>query len=76
MSGYDKTVLNACQNKIQVWAQSLSCKLHLTDKVDMAEWPQNVIQKYYEYCLKRQVIPTLDIENSILDLMGTKDTVC
>jgi hypothetical protein len=41
----------------------------------MADWPQRTIQKYYEYCLQQRVIPTLDIENSILDLMGPKDAV-
>ncbi|CAF1000281.1 unnamed protein product [Rotaria sordida] len=64
-----------CQNKIKQLAQSCSLKLHITDKTDMADWSQDTIQKYYDYCLQKRVIPTLDIQNSILDLIGPKDAV-
>lgn len=74
--GADNNQLIQCQNKIKQLAESCSHKLHLTDKTDMADWPQSTIQKYYEYCLQKRVIPTLDIQNSILDLVGPKDAVC
>ncbi len=76
LTGSDDNELIECQNKIKQLAQSCSSKLHLTEKTDMADWPQSAIQQYYEYCLKKRVIPTLDIQNSILDLMGPKDAVC
>jgi len=76
LTGSDGNVLIECQNKIKTLAQSCSSKLHLTDKIDMADWPQTTIQKYYEYCLQKRVIPTLDIDNAILDLIGLKDAVC
>ncbi len=75
LSGSDGNGLIECQNKIKELARSCSYKRHLTDEADMADWPQSIIQKYYEYCLQQRVIPTLDIENSILDLMGPKDAV-
>ncbi len=76
LTGSDGRVLIEYQNKIKKLAQSCSSKLHLTDKIDMADWPQTTIQKYYEYCLQKRVIPTLDIDNAILDLIGLKDAVC
>jgi hypothetical protein len=75
LTGSDDNVLIECQNKIKTLAQSCSYKLHLADKTDMGDWPQTTIQKYYEYCLQKRVIPTLDIQNSILDLIGPKDAV-
>ncbi len=75
LTGSDDNVLIECQNKIKKLARSSSCKVHLTDKTDMADWPQTIIQKYYEYYLQRRVIPTLDIQNSTLDLIGSKDAV-
>jgi hypothetical protein len=41
----------------------------------MADWSQSIVQKYYDYCLQRRVVPALDIQNSILDLEGPKDAV-
>jgi hypothetical protein len=75
LTGANDSELVDCQNKIKELARSCSLKLHLTDQTDMADWPQSTVQKYYEYCLQRRVIPTLDIQNSILDLMGPKDAV-
>jgi hypothetical protein len=75
LTGSDDNVLIECQNKIKILARSSSYKLHLTNKTDMADWPQTIIQKYYEYCLQRRVIPTLDIQNSRLHLIGSKDAV-
>ncbi len=76
LTGSDDRALIEYQNKIKKLAQSCSSKLHLTDKIDMADWSQTTIQKYYEYCLQKRVIPTLDIDNAILDLIGLKDAVC
>ncbi|CAF3757861.1 unnamed protein product [Rotaria socialis] len=75
LTGTNNNQLIEYQNKIKQLAQSSSVNAHLTDKNDMSDWPQDVIQKYYDYCLQRRVIPTLDIENSILDLKGSKDAV-
>lgn len=75
LTGTNENQLNECQRKIQELAQSSSYKLHLTDKRDVFDWSQDVIQKYYEYCLQKRVIPTLDILNAILDLKGPKDAV-
>ena len=41
----------------------------------MADWSQSTVQKYYEYCLNHRVIPTLDLDRCILDLVGSKDAV-
>lgn len=76
MIGTDDRVLIECQNQVKAFAQICSYKLQLTDQIDMADWPQTAIQKYYEYCLQKRVIPTLDINRSTLDLIGWKDAVC
>ncbi|CAF3324526.1 unnamed protein product [Rotaria sp. Silwood2] len=73
--GLNKNELIECQNKIKQLARSCSLKLHLTDKTDMADWSQDIIQKYYNYCLQKRVIPAIDIQNFILDLIGPKDAV-
>lgn len=75
LTSSDKNELYQCENKIKQLAESCSHKLHLTEKTDMADWSQNTIQKYYEYCLQKRVIPTLDIQNSTIDLIGLKDAV-
>jgi hypothetical protein len=41
----------------------------------MLDWPQDAINKYYDYCLKQQVIPTMDLDKTILELEGSKDGV-
>jgi hypothetical protein len=41
----------------------------------MLDWPQKTISNYYDYCLKQRVIPTLDLENTTLELIGAKDAV-
>ncbi|CAF1007839.1 unnamed protein product [Adineta ricciae] len=67
--------LSECQNKIKQLAQSYSFKLHLSDKDDVGDWSQDTIRKYYEYCLQKRVIPTLDIQRATLDLVGPRDAV-
>ncbi|CAF0989356.1 unnamed protein product [Adineta ricciae] len=67
--------LSQCQNKIKQLAQSYSFKLHLSDKDDVGDWSQDTIRKYYEYCLQKRVIPTLDIQRATLDLVGPRDAV-
>jgi hypothetical protein len=64
-----------CKQEIIVLAQSFSIKSQLTNKQDMLDWSQNTIYKYYEFCLKQRVIPTFDLENVTLQLVGAKDAV-
>jgi hypothetical protein len=64
-----------CKQDILELARSSSTKSHLADKQDMLDWSQNTINTYYEYCLKQRVIPTLDLSNVTLDLVGPKDAV-
>ncbi len=75
LTGPDARALIEYQNKIKTLGQSCSSKVHLTNQIDMADWPQTTIQKYYDYCLQKRVIPTLDMDNTILDLIGPKDAV-
>ncbi|UJR08142.1 hypothetical protein I4U23_012418 [Adineta vaga] len=75
LTGPKISELNECQNKIKKFAQAYSHKLHLTDKDDVIDWSQDTIQKYYDYCLQRRVIPSLDIQKATLDLCGPKDAI-
>lgn len=61
--------------KIKQLAAAQTKKAHLTEKREALDWPQDVIRKYYTYCLERQVMPTLDLQNATLDLYGPKDAV-
>jgi hypothetical protein len=64
-----------CRHEITELANTFSTKLQLTNKQDMLDWSQNTIYKYYDYCLKQRVIPTLDLANVSLELVGAKDAV-
>ncbi|CAF3865378.1 unnamed protein product [Rotaria magnacalcarata] len=64
-----------CKQDIMDLAQSFSTKSQITNKDDILNWSQDTINKYYDYCLKQGVIPTLDLENVSLELAGPKDAV-
>lgn len=61
-----------CKQEIINLAQSISIKSQAINKYDMLDWSQTTIHKYYEYCLKQRVIPTLDLDNITLELVGEK----
>lgn len=76
LTSTDVDVLAEYQKKVKRFAQSCSFKLQLTDQTDLADWPQTTIQAYYDYCLQKRVLPTLDINKLTIDLIGLKDAVC
>jgi hypothetical protein len=41
----------------------------------MLDWPQEAINKYYRYCLEQRVIPKLDLDKTIRELVGSRDAV-
>lgn len=51
-----------------------STKKQIT-KTELLDWPQTAIDKYYDYCLKLRVIPTINLETATLELYGAKDEV-
>ncbi|CAF0805827.1 unnamed protein product [Adineta ricciae] len=63
------------KQEILNFAREVSITKKLTDKRDMLDWPQKTIYKFYEFCLKQTVIPTLDLDNITLELVGIKDGV-
>ena len=64
-----------CKQEIINLAHSFPVSTKLTNKRDMLDWRQKTIYTYYEFCLKQHVIPTLDLDNVTLELVGTKDAV-
>ncbi|CAF3321422.1 unnamed protein product [Rotaria sp. Silwood2] len=64
-----------CKQEIIDLARSFSTKSQLVNKHDMLDWSQDTINKYYEYCIKHSVIPTLDFDTVTLELIGTNDSV-
>ncbi|CAF0856240.1 unnamed protein product [Adineta ricciae] len=64
-----------CKQEIFNLVRDVSITKKLTDKRDMLDWPQKTIYKFYEFCLKQIVIPTLDLDNITLELAGIKDGV-
>ena len=75
LTGPSETALRQFEKEIKDLACSCSTRRQLTDQSDVTDWPQPIIEKYYRFCLERDVIPTLDIPNSRLDLVGHKDAV-
>lgn len=67
--------LDKCKNDILELSRSCMFETLLTDKQDMIDWSQNTINSYYNYCLKRDVIPTLDFDTHTVQLVGLKDAV-
>ncbi|CAF4640671.1 unnamed protein product, partial [Rotaria sp. Silwood2] len=67
--------LMKCKQEIIDLARLFSTKSQLVNKHDMLDWSQDTINKYYEYCIKHSVIPTLDFDTVTLELIGTKDSV-
>ncbi|CAF4224636.1 unnamed protein product [Rotaria socialis] len=67
--------LMECKQDIMDLARSFSTKSQITNKDDILNWSQDTINKYYDYCLKQGVVPTLDLENVSLELAGSKDAV-
>lgn len=76
LTGANKHELTQYENQIKQLARSCSTKRRLTGMTDLADWSQNTIEKYYEYCLQRRIIPTVDIQNSTIDFIGPIDAVC
>jgi len=73
ISSNDKHLIK-CKEDILNLARSFSTKSETT-KQDMLDWSQNTIYRYYAYCLKQRVIPTLDLAKTTLELTGPKDAV-
>ena len=63
-----------CRDSIIKVVQSYSKKTSIT-KHELLDWPQTAIDKYYDYCLKQRVIPTIDLESTTLELFGPKEAV-
>ena len=75
LTGTSQSSLITCKHQIETLARTCSHKAHLTDQTELATWPQTTINKYYEFCLQKRVLPTIDIDRSIIDLIGPKDAV-
>lgn len=69
------THLMKCKQDIIDLAQSFSVESEFKDKDDVLHWSQQTIYKFYEFCLKQDVLPTLDLDNVTLKLVGAKDAV-
>jgi hypothetical protein len=75
LKGPSEDNLRQGEQEIRNLAGSCPDHLQLTSQTDISDWSQETIEKYYYFCLHRRVIPTLDIPNTRLDLVGPKDAV-
>lgn len=73
ISSNDKDLIK-CKNEIVRLVDSYSTDTQHS-KQDLLDWTQDAIDKYYAYCLKLRVIPTIDLDKTTLELTGTKDAV-
>lgn len=71
----NKDHLVNCKEDILELSRTACITRSLTDKQDMIDWPQSTIHEYYIYCLKQNVIPTLDFDKCTVELVGLKDAV-
>ena len=46
-------------------------KYLISNQDDLREWKQSTIQDYFEFCVKKQVLPRMDIENGTIELKGS-----
>lgn len=46
-------------------------KYLISNQHDLREWTQPTIQDYFEFCVKKQVLSRMDIENGIIELKGS-----
>ncbi|CAF0879818.1 unnamed protein product [Didymodactylos carnosus] len=67
--------MTKCRHIIQQLSKNCSSKLKWTDKHDLKDWSQLTVNKYYQYCLRKKILPNLDIEQGNLELNGPKDSV-
>ena len=75
LTGPDRTSLTEIQQQIETLARSCSSEVHLTDKTDLIDWSQETIKTFFVFCLQKNVVPTMDIDNGTLDLVGLKEAV-
>ena len=75
LTGPDGNALKETQKKIEQLARSCSDEKRLIDKHDLIDWPQATIKSYYLFCLQRNVLPTMNIGQRTLELLGPKEAV-
>ena len=67
--------LITCKGAIEDLGKLFPRKSISIAKGDLRDWIQEDIGAYYQYCLKRDVIPELDLEKDALALEGHQDRV-
>lgn len=75
LTGPDRTLLTQIQQQIEILARSCSSEVHLTDKIDLIDWSQETIKTFFVFCLQKNVVPTMKIDDGTLDLLGPKEAV-
>ncbi len=58
---------NVCANSLR--------KDLIENQFDLREWTQSAVQDYFEFCLRKEVLPRMDIENGIVELKGSPANV-
>lgn len=56
-------------------AERFCTQRKMTGKQDMLDWSQQTLYRYYEYCLKLDVLPVLDLANATMELNGPREVV-
>ncbi|CAF1348186.1 unnamed protein product, partial [Didymodactylos carnosus] len=74
-SAENDDTLSKCRQSIEEQSKSCTLKKEWKDKQDMRHWTQKTINKYYNYCLERKILPQLDIIKGHLQLNGLKESV-
>ncbi|CAF1395468.1 unnamed protein product [Didymodactylos carnosus] len=67
--------LPKCAHEIEEICKKRFLRLVLDNKTDVREWSTKHVKTYYKFCLRRHVLPQLDIENAKIELQGPADGV-
>ncbi|CAF1115474.1 unnamed protein product, partial [Didymodactylos carnosus] len=63
-----------CRCKITEESKQSTVKRNLDQKSDLCEWRQSTLNRYFQFCLQRNVLVKMDIENGTIELEGPSES--
>lgn len=75
MFGSNAMNTNKCKADIEELAETVTFESTLINKRDLLDWSQDTTLEYYQFCLTRGVVPTVDFDQLTVHLKGDKDAV-
>jgi hypothetical protein len=70
-SSSNQSDLKNCRAKMETTCANSLRKDSIKNQFNLREWTQSAIQSYFEFCLRKEVLPKMDIETGIVELKGS-----